>query len=161
MSPRAERAMAIVAGIVKRMRLSLSVQLSQEDPEELWIELFGPDQPRIIGRHGEVLLALQFVANRMLDRADDSAEPVNQVLVCDAGNYRGRRLEALETLAQSLASRAMADHRAVRLSPMSAHDRRVFHLALRDIRGVVTRSEGEGLLRSLLIIPSVASPAVV
>jgi spoIIIJ-associated protein len=46
----------------------------------------------------------------------------------------------------------------VALAPMSARDRRQVHLALVDVEGVVTRSEGEGIFRQLLIIPSPGAP---
>ena len=82
---------------------------------------------------------------------DESSE---QVVVLDAVGYRERRRDALKDLATKLSNRALEENKVVRLSPMSAHDRRVFHLALRDREGVDTRSEGDGLYRNLLIIPS-------
>ena len=78
----------------------------------------------------------------------------DQVIVLDAANYRSRRRDALASLAKRLADRAVEEGKVVRLSPMSAHDRRVFHLTLKEVEDVDTRSEGDGLYRSLLIIPS-------
>jgi spoIIIJ-associated protein len=53
-----------------------------------------------------------------------------------------------------LAERCVQERKAVRLSPMSAHDRRIFHMVLKDIDTVGTRSEGDGMYRHLLIIPA-------
>ena len=72
----------------------------------------------------------------------------------DAADYRGRRKSALEDLAVNLAKKAEKNSKIVKLSPMSSHDRRVVHQALNDFKGVSTKSEGEGVFRHLLIIPS-------
>ena len=95
-------------------------------------------------------MALQFLANRIVARRETEG---NQHVVLDAAGYRMRRREALVDLAQKLAGRAVEEQKVVRLSPMSAHDSRVFHLALAEKEGVTTRSEGSGLFRPLLIIP--------
>ncbi len=150
-SPRASRALTTVTELLRLMSLKLDVTLVGDDEAELHIDMFGADEARIIGRKGEVLLALQFVLNRMLSRDEDESE---QVAVLDAGGYRERRRVALEQLARKLAERAVQESKAVRLSPMSAHDRRVFHMALKTVEGITTRSEGDGLLRNLLIIPA-------
>ena len=76
------------------------------------------------------------------------------MVVLDAANYRERRMSALEELAVKLAQRAEKDQKIVRLSPMSPHDRRVFHQTLSEIGGVRTESHGDGIYRNLLIIPS-------
>ena len=85
--------------------------------------------------------------------------PERQSLIALHSGHGGRssgasRRDALADLAKKLAERAMQEQKVVRLSPMSAHDRRVFHLTLKEMDGVNTRSEGEGLYRNLLIIPS-------
>jgi spoIIIJ-associated protein len=148
---RAKRALSTVTDMLRMLGMTLDVTLVGDDATELHIDLFGTDEARVIGRKGEVLLALQFVLNRVLSRDDEESE---QVVVLDAGGYRERRRAALQQLATKLAERSMQESKAVRLSPMSAHDRRVFHMTLKEIPGVTTRSEGDGLLRNLLIIPA-------
>jgi spoIIIJ-associated protein len=148
---RSKRALSTVTDMLRMLGMTLDVTLVGDDATELHIDLFGTDEARVIGRKGEVLLALQFVLNRVLSRDDEESE---QVVVLDAGGYRERRRAALQQLAKKLAERSVQESKAVRLSPMSAHDRRVFHMTLKEIPGVTTRSEGDGLLRNLLIIPA-------
>ena len=104
----------------------------------------------LIGERGETLLALQFVVNRIVARQLEG----EQLIILDAAGYRERRRNALVHLAERLASKAEKDQKVVKLSPMSPHDRRVFHRALTDNDGVRTESKGEGLYRNLFIIPS-------
>jgi len=112
--------------------------------------MHGADEARVIGKSGEVLLALQFIINRISSRTTEG----DQLIVLDAADYRGRRKSALEDLARNLATKAEKNSKIVKLSPMSSHDRRVVHQALNDFKGVSTKSEGEGVFRHLLIIPS-------
>lgn len=148
---RTKRAITVLEELVRLMQMKLKTNLIAETDSEIQIDLTGVDEARIIGRKGEILLALQFVLNRMLSRDEIEGE---QVVILDAGAYRERRRLALQSLAKKLASRALQERKAVRLSPMSAHDRRIFHMTLKEIEGVATRSEGDGLYRNLLIIPS-------
>lgn len=149
--PRAQHALQAAGNLVRLMGMDLAPTLVAEDETEMHVDLVGSDEDRIIGRKGEVLLALQFVLNRIISRGEVEGE---QVVVLDAGGYRERRRVALQDLATKLANRAVEARKAVRLSPMSAHDRRIFHTTLKEIEGVTTRSEGDGLYRNLLIIPA-------
>lgn len=150
-SGRSKRVLGMVGDLVRLMGFDLAARLVQENEVEVHVHLYGPAEKEAIGEKGEVLLSLQFAVNRMLSRHEDEGE---QVLVLDAGGYRQRRQLAIEKLARDLAERALAHSKAVRLSPMSAHDRRIFHLALKDFPGIATQSEGDGVFRNLLIVPS-------
>lgn len=151
-SDKAKRAMAHLDEVIKLAGLNLKTHLVQDDEEEIHVDIRGEHESRIIGAKGETLLSLQFLINRMVGRemGDDNTD---QVVVLDAANYRSRRRDALADLATRLAKRAVEEEKVVRLSPMSAHDRRVFHLTLKEVEDVDTRSEGDGLYRNLLIIP--------
>ena len=149
--PRAKRAVLVVSDLTRLMGMNVAAHLISDAEEEMHIDLVGADENRVIGKRGEVLLSLQFIVNRIINRGEEEGD---QVLVLDAGSYRQRRRGALEDLARRLATRAVEEGKAVRLSPMSAHDRRVFHLTLKEMEGITTRSEGDGLYRNLLIIPS-------
>jgi spoIIIJ-associated protein len=149
-SEKAAKGKEALEEIMRLAGFEATVHLVQDDAEEIHFDLRGADEARIIGKKGDVLLSLQFILNRIVGR--DSEE--EQVLVLDAANYRSRRRDALASLAKRLADRAIAEGKAVRLSPMSAHDRRVFHLTLKEVEEVDTRSEGDGLYRNLLIIPA-------
>jgi spoIIIJ-associated protein len=153
-SARSEAAVSVVQALVQRMDFEAQVSLVREDEQEIHVHITGKDEKRAIGQRGEVLLSLQFLANRLLGRAEQENE-ADQVLVLDAGGHRQRRQAAIEALARALSERAVAEGKAVRLSPMSAHDRRIFHVALEGNDAVVTQSEGDGPMRNLLIVPSV------
>jgi spoIIIJ-associated protein len=150
LSERAQNAKKHAATMVRLMGLDLGVKVVQDDAEEVHLDLVGKDEVKAIGPKGDVLLSLQFLVNRMLGHEAEA----EALVLLDAAGYRERRKNALADLATKLASRAKEEGKAVRLSPMSAHDRRVFHLTLKEVEGVSTRSEGDGLYRRLLIIPS-------
>lgn len=152
LSAKASRAREVVIELLRLMEFDLTPRVVEDGEDEIHVDLVGPDEAAVIGRTGDVLLSLQFLANRIVARDTEGA----QVVVLDAAGYRRRRRLALEELARRLAERAMEEGRAIRLSPMSAHDRRVFHLTLNDVDGVSTRSQGDGLYRKMLIIPSEA-----
>jgi len=81
--------------------------------------------------------------------AEDGRKPI----VIDSDGYRQRRNDALVQLAHRLREKATRSGKIVAVNPMSAHDRRIIHLALKDVPDVSTRSEGEGAFRRLLIVP--------
>ncbi|MBC7793062.1 MAG: KH domain-containing protein [Clostridia bacterium] len=149
LSARAQRAKTAIEEMVKRMGLGLDARVVQDEQDEIHFDLRGDDTSRIIGKKGEALLSLQFLLNRIVARDEDGEQHV----VLDAAGYRHRRRAALADLARRLATRAVAERKVVRLSPMSAHDRRIFHITLQEMDGVSTRSQGDGLYRPLLIIP--------
>jgi spoIIIJ-associated protein len=125
------------------------VQIVDDGDEEIHIDGWGDDAERMIGAKGEALLSLQFLLNRIVG----SAEEKTPTVVLDVAGYRQRRKSALSHLAEKLAARACDEHKVVKLTPMSAHDRRVFHITLKEKEGVSTHSEGTGLYRNLFIVP--------
>ena len=129
---------------------SASVNLIEDTKEHIEVELHGDDLKRLIGERGETLLAIQFLLNRMVSRKAEG----DQLIVLDAGGYRERRQQALESLAKKLAGRAEKEQKVVKISPMSPHDRRVVHQTLSELESVRTESTGDGLYRNLLIIPA-------
>lgn len=139
---------AVLAEIVRLMGFEVEVS-SQQTAERLVLNISGPDAPLLIGKKGQTLDALQFLVNKIVFR--DKGE--HQPLVVDSNGYRSRREEALEQLAHRLSEKAIRSGKVVAVNPMSAHDRRIIHLALKETPGVTTRSEGEGIHRRLLIVP--------
>lgn len=111
------------------------------------IHVHGDDLGRLIGSHGDALNDFQYIARLMAGhvmrrRAD---------FLIDVDNYRQQRKEALTSLAQRMADKAVERNRAVTLEPMSAYDRRIIHMALRDHAAVYTNSVGEGETRRVRI----------
>lgn len=151
--PRATQALEFVAEVVKEMEMDCRVRLlrPKDDDEnpEINIEIAGPDAGRIIGKKGQVLMALQFITHRVVNR---SGLDKRHVLV-DAEGYRSRRDSSLASMAKRLGKQAVELGKIITFEPMNPRDRRVVHLALAKFEGVVTKSDGEGASRRVQIIP--------
>jgi spoIIIJ-associated protein len=121
-----------------------------EDDEAVTASLTGGDLGVVIGRHGQTIDAIQYLANAIAYRAygDDRKE-----VVVDAAGYRERRRETLEALAMRSADRVRSSGEEVELEPMSSVERRIVHLRLQDEPGVSTRSEGEEPYRYVVVQP--------
>lgn len=103
----------------------------------------------LIGRDGQTLIALEYLASRMLSRAMDA--PLR--LHLDIGNYRARQDGKLRELARSMADRVRQTGRQLSTRPLSSYHRRIIHLTLQDQPDVQTRSSGEGPLKRVLVCP--------
>ncbi|MCC6750505.1 MAG: KH domain-containing protein [Deltaproteobacteria bacterium] len=148
LSDEARLALEAVKGLVQHMGLDVEARCTEE-AEQIRVTLTGEDESLLIGKKGQTLDALQFMANKMLGREGLERRPV----MVDAAGYRDRRADSLVQLAQRLCEKAQRTGKTVALNPMSPRDRRIIHMALKDTPGVTTRSEGEGLQRRLLIVP--------
>lgn len=128
--------------------MGVPVQLDVEAGDErLRIRLTGEQVGLYIGRRGETLQALQYLASLVVNRYSERYVPVE----LDAGDYRRRREEVLRQMALRLADKAVRTGRPVSLEPMSAWERRCIHLALSEHRHVYTESQGEGDKRHVVI----------
>lgn len=140
--------------LVERIARGLGVEVDivvRQDAEEIVVSCSGPDLGVLIGRHGHTIDAIQYLANAVLARAGEG--PRRHVVV-DAAGYRARRAAALEALATRGAERARAGAETVALEPMTAVERKVVHLHLRDEPGVETASEGAEPNRYVVIRPA-------
>ena len=122
-----------------------------EDDERITAVCAGPDLGLLIGRHGQTIDALQYLANAIVARQSDG--PRKEVVV-DAAGYRERRREVLESLAVRSAEQALASGSPVELEPMTAIERKVVHLRLEGYPGVETTSEGAEPNRYVVVLPS-------
>jgi spoIIIJ-associated protein len=121
-----------------------------EDDEALTATLVGHELGLAIGKHGQTIDAMQYLANAVVWRnRGDERKPV----VVDAAGYRARREATLAALATRSAERAVQSARSVELDPMTAVERKVVHVCLKDYAGVVTRSEGTEPNRFVVIDP--------
>ncbi|WP_461208855.1 Jag family protein [Desulfocurvus sp. DL9XJH121] len=103
----------------------------------------------IIGREGQTITALQYIANRILARRFQTSLRVH----LDAGDYRDKQDDNLRKLALYLADKARDQGRTQSTKPLSSYHRRLVHMALQDDESVSTRSKGEGPLKRVLIHP--------
>ena len=110
----------------------------------------GEDSGILVGRDGQTLAAIQYIATRMVaKRLGGSVR-----LFIDTGNYRERQDTWLKELALSLAEKAKTSGRSHSTRPLSAYQRRIIHLALDGDTQVHTTSKGEGSLRRVIIMPA-------
>ena len=103
----------------------------------------------IIGRDGQTITALQYLANRIISKS----WPRSPRIQLDAGDYRQKQEEQLLGIAQFLSEKAKKSGRVQSTRPLSSFHRRVVHMALQNDRGVQTRSKGEGHMKRVLIMP--------
>jgi spoIIIJ-associated protein len=137
-SPLAAEVRALVERIVESIGVVARVDV-HEDAESITLTVAGADLGMLIGRHGQTIDAVQYLANAIVFRRhpEDRKE-----IVVDAAGYRARRRASLEALAVRSAQRAVADSERVELEPMTAVERKVVHLRLKDFPGVETASDG-------------------
>ena len=145
----AAEARDLVERIVDGIGVSAQVDLD-EDAETITVTCSGPDLGMLIGRHGQTIDAIQYLANAAMYRSH--AEDRKQVVV-DAAGYRDRRRVSLEALALRSAERALADWEPIELEPMTAVERKVVHICLKEFGGVETTSEGTEPNRFVVIHP--------
>jgi spoIIIJ-associated protein len=120
----------------------------REDDDEIVATCTGGDLGVLIGRHGQTIDALQYIANAALYRAG-----THKPVTIDAAGYRDRRRQVLEGIASRSAERAARGER-VSLEPMTPVERKVVHERLKDVPGVATASEGTEPNRYVVVFPA-------
>jgi spoIIIJ-associated protein len=145
----AAEARELVERIVDGIGVSAEIDVV-ENGETITLTCAGPDLGMLIGRHGQTIDAIQYLANAAMYRGH--AEERKEVVV-DAAGYRARRRASLEALAVRSAERAVASVEAVELEPMTAVERKVVHVCLKEFDGVETTSEGTEPNRFVVIRP--------
>lgn len=110
-------------------------------------KLHGSDMGILIGKHGQTLDSLQYLTNLVANK--NSAERIR--IVIDIEDYRERRVETLNRLAQRLADKVKRTGERVVLEPMNPHERKIIHVALQNDRRITTLSEGEEPYRRVVI----------
>ena len=118
--------------------------------EEIYFELdCGDDYGIIIGKRGETLDAIQYLARMMANKGNQSYKRV----AINVGNYRAKREETLQILARKTAMRAVRQGRNISLEPMNPYERRIIHTAVQDVEGATSHSVGSDLDRRVVISP--------
>lgn len=146
----ADAAIGVVTDILERLGIdSPRIEEYEGDEREIILDVIGDDLGLLIGRHGKTLDALQAVVSALTTKALGFRYPV----VIDVEGYRHRRRKKVEEIARRAADRAARTGQPVRLRPMTAYERRVVHLALRNDSRVATASEGEEPFRQVVITP--------
>lgn len=133
--------------IVAALGLEGAVEVTDEG-EELKGNVTGEGLGIFIGRHGQTIDAIQYLANVIVYRKHADRKRI----VIDAEDYRERRTEALQAMAERGASEVLDKGRSsYELKPMNSAERRIVHLYLQDRQGVETVSEGDEPYRRVVI----------
>jgi spoIIIJ-associated protein len=148
-SERAAEVREVVERILDAIGVQARIDITETD-ETLTATIVGRELGLAIGKHGQTIDAIQYLANAVVWRGRGEER---KAVVVDAAGYRARREATLESLANRSAERAISSGRSVELDPMTAVERKVVHLALKETDGVVTRSEGTEPNRFVVIDP--------
>lgn len=143
------------ANYIKSMVLALGMEKCEvtemSNEEEIYFELeCGDDYGIIIGKRGETLDALQYLARMVANKGRQSYKRVS----INVGNYRAKREETLKSLAHKTALKAVRQGRSISLEPMNPYERRVIHTAVQDIEGATSHSVGSDLDRRVVVAPA-------
>jgi spoIIIJ-associated protein len=144
-------AATLVRGIVERVAAAIGVPARvdvSEDDEQISATCSAGDVALLIGKHGQTIDALQYIANAVVYRRGHGKS-----VTIDAAGYRGRRRATLEGIASRAAERAERGER-VALEPMTAVERKVVHEFLKEAEGVQTTSEGTEPNRYVVVLPA-------
>jgi len=145
----AARLREVVERIAREVGVQCTVEI-EEGEEEIRVVCDGHDLGMLIGRHGQTIDAIQYLANAILFRGRyDERKPV----IVDAAGYRARRQATLDALALRMAEQASATGQRVELEPMTAVERKIVHEKLKDDPEVETTSEGSEPNRFVVIVP--------
>lgn len=123
----------------------------REDDEAITVTYGGADVALLIGRHGQMIDAVQYLLNAISHRTYGAER---KEVVVDAAGYRERRRATLEALAVRTAREVLDTGRRAELEPMTAVERKVVHLRLKEYEGVETTSEGTEPNRYVVVLPA-------
>ena len=141
------RARAFCEALLRRMGADVEVRV-RETPEAIGVSLEARPGNGV-ELSGAVVEAVQALVNRVVNPRTEGRKWVN----LEVGGFPDGADPATRAMALRLAEAARRTGKVLAVSPMRARDRRAVHLALQDVEGVTTRSEGEGIFRQLLVVP--------
>ena len=136
-----------LTNVMKAMDMEVEIKTSIDEEGALCIEMNGDNMGILIGKRGQTLDSLQYLTNRVANKAQDGYVRVK----LDTEDYRRRRKETLENLAKNIAHKVKRTRRSVSLEPMNPYERRIIHSALQGDRSVTTHSEGEEPYRRVVV----------
>jgi spoIIIJ-associated protein len=142
------RAKAFCEGLFERLGAAVDV-LVKETPEQIGVSLTAREG-NAVELSSALVEAAQYLVNRVVNPRAEGRKWVN----LDVGGFREEGDPAVKAMAERLAATARRTGKVLAIAPISPRERRQIHMALVDAEGVSTRSEGEGIFRQLLVIPS-------
>jgi spoIIIJ-associated protein len=134
--------------VTKGMNVEAEIHTTVED-RHITFDLVGEEIAILIGKRGQTLNALQYLAHLAINKQKE----IYYTVTVDAEGYRGRRKKTLESLALKMADKAQRLNRKVALEPMPAYERKIIHSALQDKKDISTYSDGQEPHRYIVIKP--------
>ena len=144
---KAKEITSFLTGLLQHMNSTATVKVYRDEEGRYKVILEGEKLGALIGRRGETLDAIQQLTNYSVNRGSDKRVRVH----VDAENYRLKREQSLEHLAEKVAQKVLKYRRNVTLEPMNAYERHVIHTALQDVEGVTTYSMGTEPNRRVIV----------
>lgn len=138
---------AFLADTLNAMGMEVELTSKVEEDGSLSVEMKGDNMGILIGKRGQTLDSLQYLANRVANKHQEGYVRVK----LDTENYRARREETLKHLAKNIAHKVKRNRRPVSLEPMNPYERRIIHSALQNDPYVTTHSEGEEPYRKVVV----------
>lgn len=143
-----DKALQFLNDVFAAMKMDVVMDIAYDEVEKhLDIDLKGDEMGILIGKRGQTLDSLQYLANRVANKHQEGYVRVK----LDTENYRARREETLRHLAKNIAHKVKRNRRPVALEPMNPYERRIIHSALQSDPYVMTHSEGEEPFRKVVI----------
>lgn len=136
-----------VKDTLKAMNMEVEITSSIDEDGALCVNMKGDHMGILIGKRGQTLDSLQYLANRVANKHQSGYVRVK----LDTENYRARREETLKHLAKNIAHKVKRNRRPVVLEPMNPYERRIIHSALQSDPYVMTHSEGEEPYRKVIV----------
>lgn len=144
----ADNAKQFLNNVFDAMNLTVVIDVKYDELDNsMNIDLSGDEMGVLIGKRGQTLDSLQYLASLVVNK---EAENYIRVKV-DTENYRQRRKETLENLAKNIAYKVKRTKRSVSLEPMNPYERRIIHSALQNDKYVTTHSEGDEPFRRVVV----------
>ncbi len=136
-----------VQTLLKNIDIEAKVTVETEDEEGALISISGDNLGLLIGRHGDVLDSLQYLATLAANKKVDKFYRIT----IDIENYREKRAQTLKTLARRMSDKVLKYKKSFSLEPMNAYERRIIHSECQKIQGVTTYSIGDGTERKIVV----------
>ena len=149
-----EVAVAYLSDIFAKMGVEGAVITPQQQGEATVLRVEGEKAGTLIGRRGETMEALSYLASLVANRAGGDYLKLG----LDVAGYRSKREGDLAALARRIAARALKTGRSQELEPMNPYERRIIHSAVSAVEGVHSESRGEGADRRVVIYPDNPAP---
>lgn len=136
-----------VKDTLKAMDMDVEITSSIDKDGALYVDMKGENMGILIGKRGQTLDSLQYLANRVANKHQSGYVRVK----LDTENYRARREETLKHLAKNIAHKVKRNRRPVILEPMNPYERRIIHSTLQSDPYITTHSEGEEPYRKVVV----------